>query len=106
MISLYIIILGFALFFVVKWIDYHIRNNLLNIALLKPEEVRRIKSSFDYDAEVYNLEKLEDTLKTEQVDEVENEDVFDLLIDTPKIGGEKDDALKSKYDFEDIIHEK
>ena len=56
--------------------------------------------------EVYNLEKLDDTLKTEQVDEVENEDVFELTKETPKIGSNKEDSLKSKYDFEDLVHEK
>lgn len=54
---------------------------------------------------MFNLDKLEDTLKTEPVDEVENEEVFDL-IETPKEGGVMEDSLKSKYKFDDKVYEK
>ena len=53
---------------------------------MKAQELRKTKSSFEYDAEVFNLEKFDDTFKSDEAEEGECGDIFEMTVGTPKIG--------------------
>lgn len=60
------------------------------------------KSQFEEDLKLLDVKPIEDF---ENVEDSENEDIFEMTLETPKIGGQKDD-LKTRFEFDDIIQQK
>lgn len=70
------------------------------------ENVQRVKSNMiQHEPKILDLKNFEDSMKSESVQDSGDEDIFDMTLETPKIGT-NEESIKSKFDFKDLFHQK
>lgn len=70
------------------------------------ENVHRVKSSMiQHEPKKLELKNFEDSIRSESVQDSGDEDIFDMTLETPRIGT-NEESIKSKFDFKDLYNQK